>query len=219
MRTWKRCTFASLILVLVACGIGNAQTTTPPEESKEFLSARPGFYFGAAGTGTELTLDLDDASFFEGLGFEVAPEGSGGELFLGWAFGRGLALETLFTNTLHETGRQDIDANLIRVQLNAIAPILRSGRIQPYLTGGIGGSALYFNGPGIVDTFVSGTMINLGVGVDLHLMPHLALTTAYRYEVFNFKEKTVETPDLSTTVDFRGTATANVWTLGLAFSF
>jgi hypothetical protein len=199
-----------------------SSTTTygeEPDAKSVFESSRPGFYLSLGGVGTDLRLDLEDPAFFTSLGLEVNRIGDGGFIQAGYGFGRGFALELAVVNTVHTTGRTDVDAHFTRLRLDAVAPLIRNGRLQPFLVGGIGAAGLSFTGTGVNDTIVSGALADMGVGLDLHFWRHFAIAATYRYGLVNFREKTVSSSNGTQTLDFNGTGETNSWELRFTLSF
>ena len=196
-----------------------AQETAPTSATSAFVSARPGFYVSIGAVGARLDLDVEDTLAFDALGIDVRERGSGGFVQVGYSFAPGFALELSVTTTEHETGRDDVQARFYQLQLDAVAPVARSGRLVPYVVGGLGGAGLELHGAGIDDTTLSGVQANFGAGLEVHVSRHTALAANYRYAIQDFRDKSIEAGPGAGTVDVDARGDSHTWGLRFTWSF
>ena len=207
--------------VAVAIGYSTpaaAQESLSPTTSS-FTTARPGWYLSIGAVGAHLGLEVQDALAFGALGIDVDERGGGGFLQVGYAFAPGFALEFGFTTTEHSTGRDDVQARFHQAQLDAIAPLVRSGRFIPYVAGGLGGAGLELAGAGIDDTTLSGAQADFGGGIEVYLSRRTALSAHYRFAIQDFRDKSIETGAGAGKVDVDARGDSHTWGLRFAWSF
>ncbi len=188
-------------------------------QDASFVSARPGWYMSLGALGARLDLDLEVTVAFDALGIDVRERGGGGLLQVGYAFAPGFALELGLSSSEHETGRDDVQARFHQVQLDAVAPLVRHGRVVPYVAGGLGAAGLELSGSGIDDTTISGAQADCGAGVEFLLSTHAALEVRYRFAVQDFREKSIATGTTAGTVDVDARGRAHTWGLRFTWSF
>ena len=169
----------SILTLVVTLAAGFAAAW--PAAAQDY--ARPGFYAGAGVVGGIYT-KLDDA-IEDQLGLDSHTDTAVGfDLFSGYRFHPNVAVETELTylsaTDVDVTGLGPVDIQSFALTGSAkIFPW--TGRIQPYLLGGIGFFQIHVGGKGAVDNSELGFAARFGGGVDFYLTERLVLVAKADY--------------------------------------
>lgn len=115
----------------------------------------------------------------------VDETGGGIAFHAGYAFNPMFGLRFSVAGARHETTLDGVELDHGSVTLEAHFRFLHGARAQPYLYGGLGGSALEFNSEDL-DSRISGGVAVFGGGVLYHLTRHLSLDIAARLDLINW---------------------------------
>lgn len=181
--------------------------------------ARPGFYTALEFGSVAYSLDDKVEDRLGELGLNLSDEGNGGGLAVGYLFDRDFALELGFTGRDLSTGDPAIDAALVQLNVEVIAPLKPGMRVSPYVAGQLGATVIGFQGDRVQDRAFVGASMGLGGGVGVQLSDHFGLDFSYRASVVDFKEESLEVDGGTETIDLEGSGRIHSWGMRVVYSF
>lgn len=163
--------------------------------------AKKGFYMGLGAAYNTIQGDFDGASGLQG-GTEIIilpdiDNAVGIDLLAGFGINDSWAIELNLMSSGHSGTWAGLkgDVSYVSFSINGKYSFAPSNTIQPYLLFGISGNALLIEN-GATDTFtsevadatLSGSGLNLGVGIDDYLSPNVSLTLGFLYRYVDYDE-------------------------------
>lgn len=194
------------------------------------MAAVPGF-------GLFLAPDPSVAGFHAGLGFgaghfdlsprlesglaeggvRLDPDGSGGQLRIGYSFNPHLQLDLVMAGLDLTSGDPDLQSGYGEARIELLSYLPAHDQVRPYLAGSIGGAGLGIERDGKDDETIEGSVASFGGGLDVRLSRHWSLGFDYRYGVVDFDRKEIALPLREVVLD--GTATSHTWGTRFEFGF
>lgn len=206
---------AAIAIVLLANGIARADGADPGTNGAEprMHSAEPlldgkGVHLAVGFIGRRLDLQDDAYDALYKAGVDLASEGLGVEFLAGYRFGPRLSLNLRLASSTHDTGRSDLDAGFGLGILEVAAHMRPGERVQPFLSGGLGGGGIVLSPQEGDDVTLEGAAFTAGGGVDVLLSDRWTLGFAYRAAVIDYESATIDLPG-SAPVTFRGAGLAH----------
>lgn len=126
------------------------------------------------------------------------------ELLAGHRFGPRLSLNLRLATSTHDTGRADLEAGLGLGMLEVLAHLRPGERVQPFLSGRLGGGLVLSPNKGD-DVTLEGAAFAAAGGVDVLLSDRWTLGFAYRAAVIDYETATIDLPGSPTNSVFAGT--------------
>ncbi|NNE10415.1 MAG: outer membrane beta-barrel protein [Gemmatimonadetes bacterium] len=205
--TWNL--VAALLIVLLANGIARADSTSTLHGADESPALTgKGVHFAAGFIGHRLDLQDDAYDALYEAGVDLSREGLGMELLGGYRFGPRLSLNLRIATSSHDTGRADLEAGLGLAMFEMLAHLRPGERVQPFLSGGLGGGGLVLSPDKGDDVTLEGAAFAAGGGVDVLISDRWTLGFAYRAAIIDYETATIDLPG-SAPVTFRGTGLAH----------
>ncbi len=174
---------AMLALAVIGALPAQAQDT-PPDSSKAFASQR-GFQLGIQFGRTALGGRTESGS--EG-DLVIERRGTTAALRVGYQFTPQVALTLDMSGSSHPTNFNLEPANYVSMGLELRYQFVTGSRLQPFVMGGLGVSAVVFYGTGF-ESRITGVVALLGGGLQLHLSRHWRVELAARGDFINWSRR------------------------------
>lgn len=198
---------AAAVILLLANGIARADGPARIGLAEPALDGR-GVHLAAGFIGHRLDLQDDAYDALYKAGVDLARDGLGMELLAGYRFGPRLSLNLRLATSTHDTGRADLEAGFGLGMLEVLAHLRPGDRVQPFLSGGLGGGGIVLSPDHGEDVTLEGAAFAAGGGVDVLLSDRWTLGFAYRAAVIDYEAGTIDLPG-SAPVTFRGAGLAH----------
>jgi len=198
-----------VLIILAVSTVGSANATIRDR----------GFYLSLGSVGVHF--DLEDAARADlaEAGVALGSNGNGGELLAGYRFGKYVSLGVRITGTELDTGHRDVDGGLGMFVFEVKGHLRPGQAIQPYVTGGTGGAAIFLDGGGFDgEDALEASLMNLGTGVDVNFAKHWTVSFDYRTSVMDF-DRTVIPVDYRPHVAFDGSGFAHLMGFRATYRF
>ncbi len=204
-------------LIVSICTHTPVRAETAPDDpsagSTLWNETTQGIYTGLALSGSSLpAIDRGTPAI------DIADDGGGLRLWLGYGFNPVFALELGLFGAGHDTSRPGVDAGFAGLELVAVYRWRPEHRMRPYVKAGLGGYGIVLD-DGIGNTVVSGGGVPFGGGFEYFLGRHVSIGFDVTHRVIDYDKKTIEAGATtgSFTVDRSGAQTSSALTVGIYF--
>jgi len=157
--------------------------------------AERGFHLSLGSTGHHLELESSAEETLAKAGIKLGTNGVGGELIAGYRFGPNLSLDLRIAGSELDSGAYGVDAGYGSATLQLVGFLRPGEKVQPYVVGGIGGAGIVLDGGDFDEESLEGSIVSLGVGVDVWASQRWVLGFDYRGSTIDLEATTIERSD------------------------
>jgi opacity protein-like surface antigen len=181
---------------MIAVGFALAAlVAAPAARADDAVVSGTGFRATLGPATSRLVLPARTASELAAAGVPLESHGLGMELSLAWAFSPRFTLGLSVLGTNADDGDEPRSPMLVEALIEATTHLRPGERIDPFLTGGLGGAGIGFGEDPDDGQTIEAAVLSLGGGVDVRLSRHWGMSFTYRYAVLDIDRQTVTLPD------------------------